>query len=208
MIDLKNNKNLIIVESPNKCKTIDNILKKAGFKHTRVIASVGHIAMLKDARNSYKNTGIYPKEDFKANFQLIEDKQKLIEELKTQVKWADNVFLMTDGDREGAFIAASLIKFLKIPKDKYKRITTHEITPKAILSALENPIPLEQDLISAAECRTILDKLIGYSLSPIAKTYLGAKSVGRCQSTGLKLVIEREDEINNFKPEIYYNIIL
>lgn len=101
-----------------------------------------------------------------------------------------------------------MIKFLKIPKSKYVRAITHEITPKAVIHAIENPIELDENSVDAAHARMIIDKILGYRLSPIAKTYVGARSVGRCQSAGLKLIVEREREIQSFKPEKYFDVYL
>ena len=208
MADLKDSKLLVIVESPNKVKTISGILKKAGYKHAVVSASVGHIATLADKRDSWKNSGVYPEKDFALNIQIAPDKEKVVSELKTYVKNADYVYIMSDGDREGEKICDTLITFLKIPKTKCRRAITHEITPKAVLHAIENPIKVNEKLIEAADARLAIDKLIGYGLSPVARTYIGAKSVGRCQSAGLKLIVDREHEIINFKPEQYFDIYL
>lgn len=206
MEDLKSKRLLVIVESPNKVSHIRDYLKKAGYNVT-VSASVGHIMSLANGGNYY-NSGVDPQNNFELNLQISEDKHQVVTKLKEQVKNSDYVYLFTDPDREGSVIAWSLIKFLKIPKAKYRRITTHEITPKAVVQALENPIPLEEDLIEAGLTRMTLDKMIGFRLSPIAKTYVGAKSVGRVQSVGLKLVVDRELEIQNFKPETYFDLYL
>lgn len=204
----KNKKILIIVESPNKVKTITKILKDAGYKNITVKASVGHIMKLVDNRATYKNTGIDVNNDFKMNLKVDPEKDKIVKELKTLVKASDIVYLMSDGDREGAAISWSLIKFLNIPKSKYLRAVTQEITPKAVLHALDNPIPLETNLIEAAKSRMCVDKMIGYGLSPVARISVGAKSVGRCQSVGLKLIADREKEISSFIPETYFDIYL
>lgn len=203
----KTKKILIIVESPNKISTISQILKKAGYNNIKVVASVGHIMYLANG-GSYYNSGIEPNKNFELNLKIAEDKYKVVEDLKAQVKAADIVYLMTDGDREGHVISWSLIKFLKIPKTKYRRAVTHEITPQAVIKALENPIPMEEAMVEAGLARMTIDKMIGFSLSPIAKSYIGAKSVGRCQSVGLKLIVDRENEIQNFKPEKYIDLYL
>lgn len=208
MTSMKNKKILVIVESPNKCKKISEYLKNAGYTKAIVMASIGHISNLHDNRSSYKNTGIYPDQNFKLNILLSDDKKDVVKRLKEQADLAEYVYLMTDGDREGEAIAWSLIKFLKLKQDKYFRAITHEITPKAVIKAIENPIKLDDKLIEAAHSRMAIDKMVGYSLSPIARAYLGCKSVGRCQSAGLKLIVDREKEIQEFKPENYYNIYL
>lgn len=204
MEDLKSKKILVIVESPNKVAHIQKYLRDAGYK-VSVMASVGHIMSLADG-GSYYNSGVDPKNDFELNLKVSEDKYQVVQKLKDQAKTADLVYLMSDPDREGEVISWSLIKFLKLPKTKIRRAVTHEITPKAVVKAIENPIPLGDNLVDAGLARMTLDKMIGYRLSPISKTYVGAKSVGRCQSVGLKLVADREKEIQNFKPETYFDL--
>ncbi len=203
----KSDKFLVIVESPNKVKTISNILKTAGFTKAIVIASVGHIMTLKDGGPAF-NSGIYPKQKFKMNLSVSADKQKVVEDIKKQAEKVDKIFLMTDGDREGAIIAWSLIKFCKLQEEKCYRAIAHEITPKAIIAAIENPVSFDDNLVNAGLVRMMSDKLIGYGLSPLGKKYIGAKSIGRCQSVGLKLVSEREQEISEFIPELYFNLYL
>ena len=205
MDDLKTKKILVICESPNKVSHIKEYLKKAGYSVT-VAASVGHIANIADDPKSYKNTGIYPEQNFKINYKVSEDKKEIVQKLTNLAKTADYIYIASDPDREGAQIGWSLLKFLKLPKEKCRRMITHEITPKAVVRAFENPVPFETTLVEAAQARGVIDKLIGYSLSGIARTYLGAKSVGRCQSAGLILVVERENEIQNFNPEVYYDL--
>ena len=202
----KNLKYLVIVESPNKCQHFQDYLRKAGYK-VNVVASVGHISNIKDGGNYY-NTGLNPQNDFEMNLAISEDKHKVVQQLKELSKTADHVVLATDGDNEGAQIAWSLIKFLGLKKGTYSRLITHEITPKAVVKAFENPVALDTDNAMASQARMCLDKLLGYRVSPIAKTYVGAKSVGRCQSVGLKLVADREKEIQNFIPEAYFDLYL
>ena len=203
----KTDKILVIVESPNKVKTISGILKKAGYSKAVVLASVGHIMKLGDGGPAY-NSGIYPKQKFRMNLAVAEDKHKVISEISTQAKTADRIYIGTDQDREGFVIGWSLIKFCDLPADKCFRIVMHEITPKAVIHALENPVPFNENLVNAGLTRMMVDKLIGYGLSPLAKKYLGAKSIGRCQSVGLKLVSDREKEIRDFIPEVYFNLYL
>lgn len=206
MADLKSKKLLIIVESPNKVSHIKDYLQKAGY-NVRVMASVGHIMELANGGNYY-NSGVDPDKEFEPNLKVADEKKEVVKKLKAQVDWADLVYLMSDPDREGYVIAWSLIKFLKLPKTKYVRAVTHEITPKAVVAAIENPIPMDEGLVDAGLARLILDKMIGFRLSPISKTYVGAKSVGRCQSVGLKIIADREKEIQNFKPETYFDLYL
>ena len=202
--DLKNKKILVIVESPSKAEHIRDYLRKAGYK-VNVMASVGHIMSLADG-GSYYNSGVDPKNNFDLNLKVSEDKYKVVQQLKDQAKTADLVYLMSDPDREGFVISWSLVKFLKLPKTKYRRAVTHEITPKAVVKAIENPIPMDDNLVDAGLARMTLDKMLGYRLSPIGKTYVGAKSIGRCQSVGLRLVAGREKEIQNFVPETYFDL--
>ena len=204
MEDLKNKKLLVICESPNKCSHIREYLKKAGYQ-VNVMASVGHIMHLADG-GTYYNSGVTPTKDFELNLKISEDKYKVVQELKTAAKAADIVYGFSDGDREGEVISWSLLKFLGIPKTKFRRAITHEITPKAVVKAIENPIKLDENLVDAGLARMSLDKMIGYRLSPISKTYVGARSVGRAQSVGLKLVADREREIQNFIPETYFDL--
>lgn len=203
----KTDKLLIIVESPNKVKTISSILKNAGYKNTTVMASVGHIMALGNGGTAF-NSGISPDKNFKMNLAVPDDKKKTVNDITMQVNKADKIFLMTDGDREGEIISWSLIKFCKIPLEKCYRAITHEITQKAIIDAIENPVSFNDNLVNAGLARMMIDKLIGYGLSPLGKKYIGAKSIGRCQSVGLKLVSDRENEILNFIPELYFNLYL
>ena len=204
---LQKEKLLIIVESPNKVKTISDILKHAGFDNVTVVASVGHIMTLGDGGSTY-NSGIYPKQNYKMNLFVADDKKKISNNITNLAQVADKIYIMTDGDREGEVIAWSLIKFCKLAQEKCFRIITHEITPKAILKAIEHPTTLNNNLVNAGLVRMMVDKLIGYGLSPLGKKYIGAKSIGRCQSVGLKLISDREKEISNFIPELYFNLYL
>lgn len=198
---------LIICESPNKVKTISTILKNAGYSNATVLASVGHIMALENGGPAF-NSGIYPKQKFKMNLAVMDDKKKIINDIANHAKKVDKIFIMTDGDREGEVIAWSLIKFCNLPSDKCYRAIAHEITPKAIIYAIENPTIFNDNLVNAGLTRMMIDKLIGYGLSPLGKKYIGAKSIGRCQSVGLKLISDRETEINNFIPEVYFNLYL
>ena len=197
---------LLICESPNKVKSISQILKSLGYTNVIVQASVGHITHIADT-GEY-NMGIDTKNNFKANYKVPDGKKDIVKKLKEQVKFADSIILATDGDREGEAIAYHLIEELKIPAKKQNRITYHEITKAAIEKAIKNSRDLDYDLVAAAVSREKADKIIGYRLSGIARNNVGARSVGRCQSAGLKLIVMREEEIMNFKPEIYYDLYL
>ena len=199
---------LILVESPNKVASIKSLLKGTEYDGAVVKASVGHITEIRDNKSSYKNTGIHPQEKFKTDFAISPDKKKVAAELTAAVAKADIVYLCSDPDREGEAISWALKKFLKIPDSKYKRATFHEITKTTILNGLNNPRKIDENLVDAAHARAILDKLVGYSLSPVAREHVNCRSVGRCQSPGLKLIVEREKEINNFIPEKYYDLYL
>lgn len=203
----KTDKILILVESPNKCATITKITKDLGYKNVTVRASVGHFTDIKDG-GGYKNTGISIKGGFKPNICVTPDKKKIVAELQEAVKKADYIYICSDEDREGESIGDRMKTFLKIPDSKYGRATFHEITKGAIQKALENPRKIDQNLVEAAEARQVLDKIMGYALSPIARYNLGCKSVGRCQSAGLLLIADRENEILNFVPEKYYDMYL
>ena len=212
----KTDRNLVIVESPNKCSTLTKIFKDAGYKNTVVMASYGHFTMIKQGGN-YWNTGIDPTDNFKADYIVSPEKihpqssktyKQIVDELKYQVGIADKVYICSDPDREGEAIAWSLKKFLKIPEKKYERVTFHEITPAAVIKAFEKPRKIDEDLVAAAQGRQKGDLIIGYRLTPEARKKLNAKSVGRCQSAGLKLICDREREIENFVPERYYEIYL
>ena len=196
---------LCICESPNKVASISKIFKDIGLKNIFVYASVGHISQI--ANSGIFNMGINP-ETFEMDLQITEDKKEVVKKLKEQVDLSDLILLASDPDREGEAIAWSLKKFLKIPEKKYQRIVYHEITKSALEKSLNNPIKINDNLVSAAHTRSRLDKIVGFRLSPIAINKLGARSVGRCQSAGLKLVVDREKEIRNFKVTTFYEMYL
>lgn len=201
----KTDRFLMLVESPNKTKSISSILKDLGYKNIVVQASVGHISHLKDSGDY--NMGVDPK-TFDMDLEISPEKKDVVFRLREQVKLSKGVILASDPDREGEAIAWSLKKFLNIPDNKYIRITYHEITKSAVEKALANPRTIDEDLVEAAHTRNCLDKMVGYRLSPLAMQQLRARSVGRCQSAGLKLVVDREREIENFKIEKYYELYL
>lgn len=203
--NLKDKRLLVIVESPNKCKHIQEYLHDAGYKKAIVMASVGHISEIKTGGKLY-NTGIDVANDFAVTYTVSDDKKDIVKKLKEQVEAADVVALMTDPDREGASISWSLVKFLKLKKDKYIRCVTHEITPKAVVYAIEHPIKLEELLIEAADVRRIEDLGIGFGISKDVRRSVGCKSAGRCQSPTMKLIVDREMEIVNFVPEKYIDL--
>lgn len=208
MTNLKSKKLLVVVESPNKVSAVSKILRSLGYEHVTVLASVGHTTQIKDKKDSFKNTGIYPDDNFRVEWEVAPDKQKVVNSIKTAAKEADYVLIASDPDREGESLGNHIKNLLKLSDKKYYRIKYHSITKEAIKEALEHPEKMDTALCDAAESRQVVDKLIGYSLSPVARAYLGARSVGRCQSIGLKLVVDREKEIQNFVPEYYYDLFL
>lgn len=192
-------KNLVIVESPAKAKTIEKFLG-AEFK---VLSSYGHIRDLKK-----KDFGIDIKNNFKPAYEIPADKKKLVDELKKFAKEAETVWLASDEDREGEAISWHLYEVLKLSPDKTKRIVFHEITKNAILHAIENPRGIDFNLVNAQQARRILDRIVGFELSPILwRKVKPALSAGRVQSVAVRLIVEREREIQNFTAEAAYRVI-
>ena len=191
-------KNLVIVESPAKAKTISKFL---GSDYV-VMASMGHV------RDLPKSTlGFDPEDNFKPNYQVSNDKKKVITELKKQISKDTTIYLAADEDREGEAIAWHLIPALKIEKNPIKRIVFHEITKDAILKALQNPRDVDQNLVDAQQARRILDRAVGYELSTIHwKKVRYGLSAGRVQSVAVKIIVDRENEIRAFVPEEYWKI--
>ena len=198
---------LILVESPEKAQTISKIFKNEGFSNVVVKATIGHFTKIKDG-SGYFNTGVHPDDDFKIDFILDSDKKGNITILKEQIKKADLVYICSDPDREGEAIAWTCVKFLGIPKNKYKRATYHAINKKDIFKGIEDASDIDYNLVDAANARKVIDKCIGYRLSQIVKKSINAKSVGRVQSPALMLIVDRDAEIENFKVETYYDLYL
>ncbi|MDF2677469.1 MAG: topA [Bacillota bacterium] len=193
-------KNLLIVESPAKAKTIGKFL---GPNYT-VKASVGHVRDLPKSK-----LGIDVDNNFEPNYITIRGKGDVIKELKKEAKKADNVYLATDPDREGEAISWHLAKILKLDESKNIRIEFNEITKKAIKDASKNPRKINVDLVDAQQARRVLDRLVGYNISPLLwKKIEKGLSAGRVQSVALKLIIDREREINNFQTEEYWTLDL
>lgn len=183
-------KNLVIVESPAKAKTIEKFLGK----DFQVLSSYGHVRDLQK-----EDLSIDVKNGFKPLYIILPDKQKIISELKKLSKLAETTWLATDEDREGEAIAWHLAEALNLDIKKTKRIVFHEITKTAILEAIDNPRSLDLNLVDAQQARRILDRLVGYRLSPLLwKKVKPALSAGRVQSVAVRLIVEREDEINQF----------
>ncbi|MFD2725336.1 type I DNA topoisomerase [Hyunsoonleella rubra] len=191
-------KNLVIVESPAKAKTIEKFLGK-DFK---VESSFGHIADLPS-----KELGVDVDGDFKPKYQVSRDKKDVVKKLKELAKKAEMVWLASDEDREGEAIAWHLAETLKLDKSKTKRIVFHEITKSAIQKAIENPRGIDYDLVDAQQARRVLDRIVGYELSPVLwRKVKGGLSAGRVQSVSVRLIVEKEREIEGFTPVASYRI--
>tara|TARA_B100001013_G_scaffold111029_1_gene63682 strand:- start:571 stop:2724 length:2154 start_codon:yes stop_codon:yes gene_type:complete len=192
-------KNLVIVESPAKARTVGRFLGKSYVAK----ASMGHIRDLPKKTMGVKVDDL----SFTPKYTLIPDRRKIIDELRTAVKNADNVYLATDPDREGEAISWHLIAAAKIEPTKIKRVVFHEITKDAVQHAFDNPREVDYNLVAAQQARRILDRLVGYELSPVLwKKVRPGLSAGRVQSLAVKLVIERETEHNDFVPQEYWTI--
>lgn len=192
----KTKKSLVIVESPGKVKTISKFLGK---KFT-VKASIGHVRDLPG-----KGLGVDVKNNFEPTYEILEDKEKIVKELKQLAKSSEMIYLAQDPDREGEAIAWHLYEILGNPS-RTKRIVCNEITKDAITSAIKNPREIDQDLVNAQQARRILDRLVGYKISPLLWKKIGGKSAGRVQSVALRLIFDRENEVRLFKTEEYWSI--
>lgn len=170
------------------------------------MASVGHICRINDS--GLYNMGIDPTDNFKIDFKVPSEKKEVVDKLKEQVKFASKVILATDEDREGEAISYHLKNFLKIPEEKYERITYTEVTKKAVIQALNHPRKIDMQLVNAALDRSCRDKIVGYRLSGIARNNVNARSVGNCQSPGLGMIVDLEEEIENFVPEKFFELYL
>ena len=193
-------KKLVIVESPHKSKTIEKYLGK-DFK---VVSSVGHI---RDLSTSGKyGFGVDIDNNFKPDYKIIKGKAKLVKELKKDIKDADFVYLATDPDREGEAISWHLYDTLGLKEENYDRIVFNEITKKAVLDSFNKARKIDDNLVKSQETRRILDRIIGFRLSKLMQSKTGGKSAGRVQSVALKLIVDREREIEAFVPEEYFEI--
>ncbi|RKS25779.1 DNA topoisomerase-1 [Flavobacterium endophyticum] len=192
-------KNLVIVESPAKAKTIEKFLGS----DYQVESSYGHIADLPS-----KEIGVDVENGFKPKYEVSPDKKALVKKLKDLSKKADMVWLASDEDREGEAISWHLSEELKLEPAKTKRIVFHEITKTAILKAIDNPRGINYDLVNAQQARRVLDRLVGYELSPVLwRKIKGGLSAGRVQSVSVRLIVEREREIQNFKAVASYSVV-
>ena len=193
-------KNLVIVESPAKSKTIEKYL---GDKY-KVVSSKGHIRDL-STKGKY-GFGVDLENKFNPIYEIIKGKKKDVTALKKEVAASDMVYLATDPDREGEAISWHLKDELNVKDDKYKRVVFNEITKDAILEAFKNTRDIDEGLVHSQETRRILDRIIGFRLSKLMRSKTGGKSAGRVQSVALKLIVDRETEINKFKKEEYWTI--
>ena len=192
-------KNLVIVESPAKAKTIEKFLGKDFV----VMSSFGHIRDLPS-----KDMSIDLENNFEPNYIITEDKVKVVKELKAAVEKAEFVWLASDEDREGEAIAWHLKEALNLDESKTKRIVFNEITKNAILKAVENPRNIDLNLVNAQQARRVLDRIVGYEISPVLwKKVKPSLSAGRVQSVAVRLIVEREKEINNFKENKTYKVV-
>lgn len=192
--------NLVIVESPSKSKTIEKYLGT----NYKVVSSKGHIRDL--ATTGKFGLGVDVENNFEASYVPLSNKKSVIKELKKDVKDAKHIILATDPDREGEAISWHLLKELNIKEDHYSRVLFHEITKDKVLEAIQNPGKIDYDLVRSQETRRILDRIIGFRLSKLMQSKTGGKSAGRVQSVALKLIVDREREIEAFIPEEYWTI--
>ena len=191
--------NLVIVESPAKAKTIEKFLGK----NYMVKSSFGHIRDL-----AKKGLGIEVENNFEPVYEIPEDKRKVVDELSRLARGAKTVWLASDEDREGEAIAWHLAKVLDLPIENTRRIVFHEITQRAILNAIENPRTIDMNLVNAQQARRVLDRLVGFELSPVLwKKVRPALSAGRVQSVAVRLIVEREREIIAFRPVVSYRVV-
>ena len=191
-------KNLVIVESPAKAKTIEKFLGK----DYKVESSFGHIADLPS-----KELGVDVEGDFMPNYQVSADKKDVVKKLKSLAKKAEMVWLASDEDREGEAIAWHLAETLGLDKEKTKRIVFHEITKTAIQKAIENPRSIDYNLVDAQQARRVLDRIVGYELSPVLwRKVKGGLSAGRVQSVSVRLIVERERDIQKFTTKPSYRV--
>ena len=200
----KKEKSLVIVESPAKSKTIKKILGD-GFQ---IEASFGHIRNLPTKDPKTDNLGFDVENNFEPKFEIIPGKKAVVKKLNDLAQKFDNIYIASDPDREGEAIAWHVRQVLKVPDEKIKRIEFNEITPKAVKYSVEHPRVINMDMVKAQQTRQILDKLVGYKLSPVLWKQMGNYnlSAGRVQSVALRMICEREDEIEAFVPQEYWSI--
>ena len=200
----KKEKSLVIVESPAKSKTIRKILGDS----FQIEASFGHVRNLLTKDPSTQNLGFEIENHFMPKFEVIPGKQQVVKKLNDMAKKVDKIYLASDPDREGEAIAWHVRQILKVPDEKILRIVFNEITPKAVKNSVANPRGIDMDMVQAQQTRQILDKLVGYKLSPVLWKQIGNRnlSAGRVQSVALRMICEREEEIEAFVPQEYWSI--
>lgn len=200
----KKEKSLVIVESPAKSKTIRKILGDS----FQIEASFGHVRNLPAKDPATQNLGFDIENHFEPKFEVIPGKQAVVKKLNDMAKKVDKIYLASDPDREGEAIAWHVRQILKVPDDKILRIVFNEITPKAVKYSVDNPRGIDMDMVQAQQTRQILDKLVGYKLSPVLWKQIGNRnlSAGRVQSVALRMICEREEEIEAFVPQEYWSI--
>src|SRR3989442_1655263 len=190
-------KNLVVVESPTKARTLERMLGQ----DYKVEASFGHIRDLPKSKMGVNLKTFVPE------YIVPDDSEKHARTLRREAKAADHVWLATDLDREGEAIAWHLADIIKVPKSKLRRVTFHEITPAAIEEAFKHPREIDQDLVNAQQARRVVDRLVGYTMSPLLwKKIRYGLSAGRVQSVALRLIVDREREIQAFKPQEYWTL--
>ncbi len=189
-------KNLVIVESPAKAKTIEKYLGK----DYKVVASMGHLRDLPKSR-----LGVDLENGFEPEYINVRDKSALINELKKDAKNANNIYLATDPDREGEAISWHLKEILELSEEKANRVTFNEITKNAVIKGVQSPREIDMDLVDAQQARRVLDRIVGYQLSPLLwRKIKRGLSAGRVQSVATRIVVDRENEIRNFNSEEYW----
>lgn len=190
-------KSLVIVESPAKAKTISKILGK----DFQVKASIGHIRDLPRTK-----LGVNVRNNFEPQYEILREKEPIVKELREAALEAEHVYLAPDPDREGEAIAWHLSELLALPKSKLHRIEFHEITKEAVLAAIKTPRQIDKRLVDAQQARRVLDRLVGYKISPLLWRKVNGRSAGRVQSVAVRLICEREEEVESFQPQEYWSI--
>src|ERR1700733_6761918 len=190
-------KSLVIVESPKKARTIGKILGR----DFEVKSTVGHVRDL--PRNKL---GVNVRKNFEPLYEILPDKQTTVDELREAARTADHVYLAPDPDREGEAIAWHLSEVLGIPKKRLHRVAFNEITKDAVLAAMKKPRAIDRRLVDAQQARRVLDRLVGYKISPLLWRKVNGKSAGRVQSVAVRLICEREAEVDLFEPKEYWSI--
>lgn len=190
-------KSLVIVESPAKAKTISKILGQ----DYQVKASIGHV------RDLPKNKlGVNVRKNFEPQYEILREKEPIVKELKEAAKAADKVYLAPDPDREGEAIAWHLSEILDLPVKKLHRVEFNEITREAVLAAMKKPRSIDSNLVDAQQARRLLDRLVGYKISPLLWRKVNGRSAGRVQSVAVRIICEREEEVDRFEPQEYWSV--